>query len=96
MPHEDPFAAHPTEAYLIIEVAHTSHVIDRRVKTGIYAEAGVPEYWIVDIPGGRVEIYSQPHNGTYAKVDFAPRGAILRPPGIDVDVVVDAILPPVV
>ena len=51
---------HPTSALLIIEVAESSLRHDRGIKQRIYARAGVPEYWIVNIPEKCVEVYSEP------------------------------------
>lgn len=48
---------HPHTALLVIEVAVTSLVLDR-VKSEIYAEAGIPEYWIVDTAKKRIEVYT--------------------------------------
>ena len=44
---------HPRRALLLIEVAESSLQDDRRIKGPMYAAAGVPEYWIVDLAGGR-------------------------------------------
>jgi Uma2 family endonuclease len=56
---------HPSRALLIIEVADSSLAIDRHIKAPLYARAGVPEYWIVDVAGNAVEIYSSPRDGRY-------------------------------
>ncbi|MGC5271527.1 Uma2 family endonuclease, partial [Salmonella enterica] len=37
----------------------TSLRFDRETKLPLYAAAGIPEYWIVDVNGRRVEVYSQ-------------------------------------
>jgi Uma2 family endonuclease len=44
--------AHPQTAdvLLVIEVAETSAHSDRRIKMPLYARAGVPEAWLVDLP----------------------------------------------
>lgn len=47
------------EVELAIEVAATSLRLDRR-KRAIYAAAGVPFYWIVNLKQRVVEVYSQP------------------------------------
>ena len=52
--------AHPTHAVLVIEVAHSSLPYDRTVKTSLYAKAGIPEYWIVDIEHRQLEVYREP------------------------------------
>lgn len=50
---------HPTTAELVIEVAVSSLEIDR-VKAHIYAEAGIPEYWIVRPDDKSIEVYRTP------------------------------------
>lgn len=56
---------HPGEALLVIEVATTSQQLDRVCKARLYAETGVPVYWVVDLPGGKVEVRAQPTGGEY-------------------------------
>jgi len=56
---------HPAEAYLVIEVAESSAAQDRGRKLRIYAERGVPEYWIVDVVTKRVEVHRDPARGTF-------------------------------
>jgi Uma2 family endonuclease len=52
--------AHPTSAVLIIEVADSSLDYDRKRKGSLYARAGVPDYWIVNLVDNRVEVYRDP------------------------------------
>jgi Uma2 family endonuclease len=42
---------HPTTALLVIEIADTSLEYDRTEKMSLYAAAGIPEYWIVNLGG---------------------------------------------
>ena len=58
-PRADYRTAHPATAQLVIEVAVSSIEIDR-VKALIYAEAGVPVYWIVCPQTKQVEVYRKP------------------------------------
>lgn len=51
--------AHPTTAELIVEVADTSLRFDRQ-KGPLYARAGIPEYWIVNLVDGILEVYREP------------------------------------
>ncbi len=62
--------SHPRSALLVVEVAGDSLGQDRGVKRDMYAAAGIPEYWIVDLAGRRVEVYRhvQPGAGSYATV----------------------------
>ncbi len=52
--------AHPTTAELVIEVAQSSLNYDRSTKGSLYAEAGIPEYWIVNLVDGIVEVHRNP------------------------------------
>jgi Uma2 family endonuclease len=54
---------HPTTALLVVEVAVSSHALDRGRKAELYAAAGVPEYWVVDVPGASVEVHREPQSG---------------------------------
>jgi Uma2 family endonuclease len=51
--------AHPETALLVVEVADSSLRIDRR-KASLYAAAGVPEYWIVNLGDLRLEVFRNP------------------------------------
>ncbi len=57
-------AKHPTAAELVVEVAVCSAALDRQ-NASLYAEAGVPEYWIVLGMEKQIEVYRQPENGAY-------------------------------
>lgn len=57
---EDYLDAHPTTALLVVEVAQTSVEYDREVKAPLYARAGVPEHWIVNLDEGCIEVYRDP------------------------------------
>lgn len=59
---------HPTEAWLIIEVAESSLKKDRGLKAQLYAESGVPEYWVVNLPDRLIEVHSEIVGGAYARV----------------------------
>ena len=63
-PHGEGYA-HVREAPLVIEVAHTTVRHDLGPKKCIYAEAGVPEYWVLDIPGGKVHQFWSPRGENY-------------------------------
>ncbi len=54
----------PADVGLIGEVAESSLLRDQRDKTRIYARAGIPYYWIVNLVDRRIEVYSQPSGPT--------------------------------
>jgi Uma2 family endonuclease len=50
----------PAEIGLLVEVADTTLRRDRGAKCELYAAAGVPEYWIVNLVDRQVEVYADP------------------------------------
>jgi Uma2 family endonuclease len=60
---------HPGTAALVIEVSVSSLRRDLRVKPRIYAEAGVPAYWVIDVEGRRAIAHSQPGPEGYARIE---------------------------
>ncbi len=58
-------ATHPTpkDIALVVEVADSSLAQDRTIKARLYARARIPEYWIVNLPEARVEVYTRPKAG---------------------------------
>lgn len=80
-PRADAYPHHPgpLDVLLVIEVADTSAAYDRDVKIPRYASAGIPEAWLVDLSGDRVEVYRSPTGGRYAAVTTISRGATLAP-----------------
>jgi Uma2 family endonuclease len=82
---------HPASSVLLIEVSDSSIKKDRRIKAPIYAEANVPEYWIVDISSRelRVEVHTDPGREGYRRVEILRDGDVLRPirlPGVELAV----------
>jgi len=80
---------HPNRALLIVEVSGDSLEDDRTTKLSAYARARVSEYWVVDLERMRVEVYTKPMRGTYARRQLLRDGDVLRPtrlPGIEIPV----------
>lgn len=86
-------AEHPSTALLIVEVSDTTLNKDRG-KAAVYANAGIGEYWIVNIGARTVEVYSSPDGDRYAEVRTLRPGDTLRPAAlVDVAIAVTEILP---
>ncbi len=66
----------PKEVLLVIEVSDSTLPIDKTVKKEMYATAGIPQYWIVNIPENQVEIYVNPKNGDYEKTTILKSGIV--------------------
>jgi Uma2 family endonuclease len=62
-----PAGQHHRTAVLVIEVAVSSQMIDRNVKATKYAAAGIPTYWLVDIPARAVEVRTEPDSNGYGR-----------------------------
>ncbi|MGH7390639.1 MAG: Uma2 family endonuclease [Candidatus Rokuibacteriota bacterium] len=56
------------DALLLVEVADSSLAYDRTTKLRLYAEAGIPEYWVVDCAAEAVEVYRMPGPEGYRDV----------------------------
>src|SRR3954463_6286017 len=54
----------PEDVLLVIEVADSSLARDRGLKAGLYAAAGIADYWIVDIAGRAIEVRRDPQGGS--------------------------------
>ena len=70
----------PADVPCVIEVAETSLDYDRTTKQRIYAEAGIPQYLLVNIPERQVEIYEQPspQEGRYASTTIVKPAQTVR------------------
>jgi Uma2 family endonuclease len=67
------------DALLLIEVAESSLAYDRSTKLRLYAEAGIPEYWVVDCLAESVDIYRAPDFGVYRDVSRVEGAASVSP-----------------
>ena len=69
----------PEDVALLIEVADRSLRYDRRLKAPLYAEAGVQEYWIVDLEADAVEVHRSLSDGRFRSVERLGLAATLSP-----------------
>ena len=91
------WSSRPTAAdvLLVIEVAETSLQYDRGEKADLYAEAGVPEYWIVNLVDDELEVHREPARGEYRRRTTHRRGSRVSPQAWpDLEIEVDELLPP--
>jgi Uma2 family endonuclease len=59
---------------LIVEVSATTLAFDLGEKTRVYAEAGIAEYWVVDVKGGVIHQHSVPGASGYREKTDMPLG----------------------
>ncbi|WP_428484670.1 Uma2 family endonuclease [Rhodopila sp.] len=69
----------PEDVLLVIEIAASGLNYDRAVKKPLYARHGIPEFWIVDLAAGEVEVCQAPAGDQYASVARIGRGSVLEP-----------------
>ncbi len=58
---------HAPDVLAVVEVSDSSLCFDRREKLGMYARAGIPEYWIVNVRAKQIEVYREPDAGRGSK-----------------------------
>jgi Uma2 family endonuclease len=58
----------PGDLRLVAEVSDTTLLFDLTTKARLYARAGIPEYWVVDVNGRRLVIHREPADGVYRSV----------------------------
>jgi Uma2 family endonuclease len=91
-----PQLSFPRDALLVVEVSDSSLKQDRLTKAPMYAAASLPEYWIVNLRDGCVEVRRDPdpRNRRYRRVAMHRRGESIEPlalPGVRI--AVDDLLP---
>lgn len=88
---------HPSSALLVVEVSETTLHYDRGFKRKLYAEGGIPEYWVLSLPDERLEVHSSVRGtGELAEYDrplHFRRGHRVLPPGAVSDCDVSELLP---
>ncbi|MEO8496883.1 MAG: Uma2 family endonuclease [Planctomycetota bacterium] len=73
------YPEHPTTALLVIEISDTTLSFDRGRKSALYAESGIPEYWIVNLVDGQVEVHRDPSAGKYHTIKVLDSDDTLSP-----------------
>jgi Uma2 family endonuclease len=70
--------AHPTTAWLVVEVADASLRKDRLVKAEVYARAGILEYWVVNLVDHCIEVHTDATDAAYTHVKAVGAGDSIR------------------
>ena len=58
----------PRDILFVAEISNTSLLFDMTVKAGLYARAGIQEYWVLDVESRKVIVHRQPEAGRYCEV----------------------------
>jgi Uma2 family endonuclease len=70
---------HPSSAVLVVEIADTTLTFDRTRKQAIYAQARIPDYWIVNLVERVLEVYREPEGPAYRTVLRLSVGETIAP-----------------
>ena len=79
---DDGYAAghpNPPEIGLVVEVSYTTLAKDRGLKLRLYARAGIPEYWIVDLEAEEIVVHTEPSGESYTRIERRRRGERIAP-----------------
>lgn len=60
------YSQHPDSALLIVEISDTTLSSDRDKKATLYANAGIEDYWIVNLVNRQLEVFRNPQPGEKA------------------------------
>lgn len=69
----------PADVLLIIEVAESSLEYDRGDKAAMYAEAGIADYWVVNLRDRAIEVHRDPESSGYRSVSVYRDQEEVRP-----------------
>lgn len=53
---------------LLVEVSVTTLAFDSTIKAGLYARAGIADYWALDVNGRRMIVHRDPAQGRYRSI----------------------------
>lgn len=83
----------PAETLLVVEVSDSTLKYDRENKLPLYAEAEIPEVWIVNLPSNIIEVHQKPNVGVYQLVNIFKQGETVKSSSlVDLEISVDEIL----
>lgn len=58
----------PADVLLLVEVSNSTLRYDRNTKSGLYAENGIAEYWIINLRSRKLEVFRQPEADAYIEL----------------------------
>ncbi|NER01141.1 MAG: Uma2 family endonuclease [Cyanothece sp. SIO2G6] len=86
----------PGQVYLVVEVADSTLRQDCEVKDKLYAQAGIIDYWVVDLPNRQLHIFRDPTPDGYTHHLILKEPNQISPLGFPEMVInLSSILPPI-
>jgi Uma2 family endonuclease len=87
----------PNEVYLIIEVADSSLKFDCETKGKAYSEAGISDYWVLDVVKRQLYVFREPTSQGYQSQVVLDADAAISPLAFpDFQIPIQQLLPPLV
>ncbi len=83
---------YPTNVFWLIEYSDSSLEKDLEIKSKIYAEVEIPEYWVVNLKKRQLVVFRDPQDGEYATKFTLTVGTIYPLAFPDVAIAVDLIV----
>lgn len=68
----------PAETLVVVEVSDSTLKYDRDTKLSLYAEAGIPEVWIVNLKNDIIEVHQNLNIGIYQLTKIYKRGETVK------------------
>jgi Uma2 family endonuclease len=77
--HVDYLAHHPypEDILLVVEISDSTFTYDQTTKLELYAEAGISNYWMVNLNARQLEYYSQPYQNAQSKFNYLSKQVYL-------------------
>ena len=79
----------PPDLLLVVEVSAITQDLDLGAKAALYASAGIPEYWVLELAANRIVVHRDPIGNRYASIladdadeAVAPLAAQSPPPSV--------------
>ncbi len=69
----------PEDLLLVVEISDSTLRFDLTVKAGLYARAGILDYWVLDVVGHRLGVHRDPQSGIYQSVQWYEEGENVSP-----------------
>jgi Uma2 family endonuclease len=71
------------DSFLVVEVSDTTLPYDVKVKAPLYAQHGVPEYWVIDIEQKALRRFAAPQDGSWTDVTVVVSPGVVCLPGVE-------------
>jgi Uma2 family endonuclease len=83
---------YPENIFWLIEYSNSSLEKDLETKTKVYAEAGIAEYWVVNLKRRQLVVFREPMQGEYASKSTLSGGTVYSLAFPDIPISVDSII----